>query len=30
MAPTQQEPEEKHHRGEISQACRIDLVDSGV
>lgn len=30
MAPTQQEPEQKHYRREISQACRIDLLDSGV
>lgn len=30
MTPTQWEPEQKHYRREISQACRIDLLDSGV
>lgn len=30
MAPTQREPEQKHDRRKISQACRIDLLDSGV
>lgn len=29
MTPTQREPEQRHYRGEISQACRIDLLDSG-
>lgn len=30
MAPTQREPEQKHYRREISQACRTDLLDSGM
>ena len=30
MAPTQREPEQEQYRGGISQACRIDLLDSGV
>lgn len=30
MTPTEREPEQKHYREEISQACRVDLLDSGV
>lgn len=29
MAPTQRQPEQQRYRGELSQACRIDLLDSG-
>lgn len=30
MTPTQREAEQKHNRGEISEACRADLLDGDV